>query len=125
MAEMSTSPYHAYVSAEYGKARQLPEREKARMWDELAVAIQRPGLRDLTVLKVSGMLRAVNLLLAYREELPPALAAELDAWKVALDAMHLESIEGWADADGVLNLLPTHMVISLMGAIREEHEHDA
>jgi hypothetical protein len=123
--DRSTDLHRACNDAEYARARQLPDHEKARLWDKLATAIQKPGLRDLTVRQVSAMLRAVNLLLCYRDQLPPALTREPDAYKPALDAMHLESADGWADADGVLNLLPIHMILSLMGALDKDGERDA
>ena len=113
---------HGQLAFEHEKARMRPQHEKARMWDELADAIARPGLRDLKVHQVSGMHRAVDLLLGYREELPLALATELDSYKVTLDALYLEAADGFADADSVINLLPTHVVISLMGAISAEHD---
>jgi hypothetical protein len=112
----------AYLADEHGKARTWPEHEKARMWDELAAAIMKPGLRDTLVRQVSARLRAVSLLLASREELPPALSTELDSYKVTLDAMHLEAADGFADAHGVINLLPTHIVVSLIADIAARHE---
>ncbi len=60
-----------YLAAEHHKARQWPDYDKARLWDELAAATARPGLRDTWVRHLSGMRRAANLLLAHREELPP------------------------------------------------------
>ena len=53
------------------------------------------------------MRRAANLLLAHREELSPALARELDSYKVTLDALHPEAVDDFTDTEGVLNLLPT------------------
>jgi hypothetical protein len=41
------------------------------------------------------------------EELPPALVVELKSYKLTLDGLHLEAIDGFADVDGLLNLLPT------------------
>jgi hypothetical protein len=68
------------------------------------------------------MHRATDLLLVYRDQLPPALATELDAYKATLDALCLEAADGFADADNVINLLPTHMVISLIGAITAQRD---
>jgi len=57
------------------------------------------------------------LLLARREELPPGLAAELRSYKVTLDELPLEASDGFADMDGVLNLLPTYVTESIVGDI--------
>jgi hypothetical protein len=41
--------------------------------------------------------------------------AELESYKVTLDELYLEAIDGFADMDGVLNLLPTYVTESIVG----------
>jgi hypothetical protein len=96
---------------------QLSEQEKARRWDELIHTLRQPGVRNTYVRHLSAVRRAVFLLLAEREELPAALVAELRSYKVTLDGLHLEAIDGFADMDGVLNLLPTYVTESVVGNI--------
>jgi hypothetical protein len=66
---------------------QLSERDKARRWDELIACLREPGLRDAHIHSLSGVRRAVYLLLADQEALPPALVAELKAYRVKVDAL--------------------------------------
>jgi hypothetical protein len=96
---------------------QLTEQEKARRWDDLIQTLRQPGVRNTYVRHLSAVRRAVILLLAEREELPPALVAELKSYKVTLDGLHLEAIDGFADVDGVLNLLPAYVTESIVGNI--------
>lgn len=51
-------------------------RKSGSAWHAVAPGRMEPGIR-----------RAVAVLLARRADLPPALAAELDSWKLALDAL--------------------------------------
>ena len=48
---------------------------------------------------------------------PHPEVAELRSYKVTLDGLHLEAIDGFADVDGVLNLLPTYVTESVVGNI--------
>jgi hypothetical protein len=95
----------------------LTQQEKARRWDQLITHLKDPRARDTRVRHLSAMRRAVLLLLAAREELPQGLAAELRAYRVTLDELHLEAIDSFADAEGVLNLLPTYVTESLAGEL--------
>jgi hypothetical protein len=74
---------------------QLTQAEKASRWDELIGCLQQPGMRDTYIHHLSGVRRAVCLLLAGQEELPPALADELKAYRVKLDALYLEAADGF------------------------------
>jgi hypothetical protein len=91
--------------------------EKARRWDQLLRWLADPGVRDVHVWHLSGMRRAVLMLLAYREELPEVLATELQAYKFTLDVLYLETADGFADAEGVLNLLPAYVTGSLLAGL--------
>ena len=95
----------------------LTQQEKASRWDDLIATLSQPGVRNAYVRHLSAVRRAVALLLAEREELPPGLVAELKSYKVTLDELHLEAIDGFADMDGVLNLLPTYVTESVVGSI--------
>ena len=96
---------------------QLTQQEKAGRWDDLMETLRQPGVRNAYVRHLSAARRAVMLLLAEREGLPPGLAAELKSYKVTLDELHLEAIDGFADMAGVLNLLPTYITESAAGGI--------
>ena len=96
---------------------QLTQQEKAGRWDRLITLLKDPRVKDTGVRHLSAMRRAVMLLLSAREELPEGLVAELRAYMVTLDELHLEAIDGLADAEGVLNLLPTYVTESLAGEL--------
>jgi hypothetical protein len=99
---------------------QLSEREKAGRWDELIACLRQPGMRDTYIHHLSGTRRAVYLLLADQEALPPALTAELKAYKVKVDALYLEAADGFAAIEGVLNLLPTYITESVAGELSDD-----
>jgi hypothetical protein len=96
---------------------QLTEQEKARRWDRLIILLKDPRAKETGVRHLSAMRRAVMLLLSAREELSEGLVAELQAYMVTLDELHLEAIDGLADAEGVLNLFPTYVTESLAGEL--------
>ena len=99
---------------------QLTEREKAKRWDQLIACLRQPGMRDTYIHQLSGTRRALYLLLADQEALPPALVAELKAYKVTVDALYLEAADGFAAIEGVLNLLPTYITESVAGELRQD-----
>jgi hypothetical protein len=99
---------------------QLTEAEKAGRWDELIDCLQQPGMRDTYIHRLSGVRRAVYLLLA-DESLPPGLAAELEAYRVKVDALYLEAADGFTVIEGVLNFLPTYVTESVAGEICDEN----
>ena len=94
---------------------ELTQKEKARRWDSLIKCLQRPGTRDSYLRRLSGVRRAVWLLLAVQETLPPPLTAELKAYNVTLEALYLEAAEGLSGIDGVLNLIPTYITEQVVG----------
>lgn len=98
---------------------QLSEQEKARRWDELIGCLQQPGMRDTYIHRLSGVRRAVYLLLA-DEALPPALAAELSAYRVKVDTLYLEAADGFTAIEGVLNFIPTYITESVTGEICQD-----
>jgi hypothetical protein len=99
---------------------QVTEQEKARRWDELIACLRQPGLRDTYIHHLSGVRRAVYLLLADQEALPPALAAELRAYRVKADALYLEAADGFTAIEGVLNFIPTYVTESVAGEICQD-----
>ena len=99
---------------------QVTEQEKARRWDELTACLRQPGLRDTYIHHLSGVRRAVYLLLADEEALPPALAAELKGYRVKLDALYLEAADGFACIEGVLNFIPTYVTESVTGEVCQD-----
>jgi hypothetical protein len=99
-----------------GTAR-LTEREKAKRWDDLISLLGQPEIRNLTVRHISKMRRATGMLLANREELPATLTAELVSYKSTLDELYLEAIDGFADVEGVINLLPTYVTESTVAEL--------
>jgi hypothetical protein len=101
---------------------QLTEREKARRWDELIGCLRQPGMRETYIHQLSGVRRAVYLLLAGHETLPPALVAELQAYRAKIDALYLEAADGFAAVEGVLNLIPTYITESIAGEIGQDDE---
>jgi hypothetical protein len=103
---------------------QLTEQEKARRWDKLITHLKDPRAKDTHLRHLSAMRRAVMMLLAAREELPQGLVAELRSYKVTLDELHLEAIDGFADAEGVLNLFPTYVTESLAGELCQPDAND-
>jgi hypothetical protein len=99
---------------------QLTQAEKASRWDELIGCLRQPGMRETYIHQLSGVRRAVYLLLA-DETLPPALAAELRAYRVKVDALYLEAADGFTAIEGVLNFLPTYVTESVAGEICDEN----
>jgi hypothetical protein len=99
---------------------EITEQEKARRWDELIACLQQPGMRDTYIHHLSGVRRAVYLLLAGQEALPPALVAELKAYRVTVDALYLEAADGFATIEGVLNFIPTYITESVAGEICQD-----
>jgi hypothetical protein len=99
---------------------QLSQRDKAKRWDQLIACLRQPGLRDTYIHSLSGVRRAVYLLLARQEELPPALVAELKAYLVKVDALYLEAADGFAAIEGVLNFIPTYITESVAGELCED-----
>jgi len=97
--------------------RPISQREKARRWDQLTGLLQSPAIRDTYIWRLASLNRAVNMLLACREELPSALVAELKPYKEKLEALRLEAIDGFDDAEGVLNFFPTYVTESLVGQL--------
>jgi hypothetical protein len=95
----------------------MSQQEKANRWDRLIRLLQNPEIRDTYIWHLSTMRRAVEVLLARREELPPALVAELISYKVRLEALHLEAIDGFTGVEGVLNFFPTYVTESLVGQL--------
>ena len=94
---------------------QLTQQEKASRWVNLITILKRPQVKDTYVHHLTAMRRAVIMLLAEREELPEPLVAELKKYKVTLDALYLEAADGFADMEGLLNLLPTYVTESIAG----------
>jgi hypothetical protein len=93
------------------------QQEKADKWDRLIKLLQSPEIRDTYVWHLAKQLRAVNMLLACREELPPALVAELTSYRKRLEALRLEAIDGFDGTQGVLNFFPTYVTESLVGQL--------
>jgi hypothetical protein len=91
--------------------------EKADRWDHLIRLLQNPEIRDTYILHLSTMRRAVEILLARREELPSSLVDELVPYKARLEALHLEAIDGFTGVEGVLNFFPTYVTESLVGQL--------
>lgn len=98
---------------------QLSQQEKARRWDELIGCLQQPGMRNTYIHHLSGTRRAVYLLLA-DETLPPALAAELNAYRAKVDALYLEAADGFTAIEGVLNYIPTYITESIAGELSDD-----
>jgi hypothetical protein len=95
----------------------VSQQEKARKWDHLIRLLQRPEIRDTYIWQLASLHRAVNMLLARREELPPSLVEELMPYKEKLEALRLEAIDGFDGTQGVLNFLPTYVTESLVGQL--------
>lgn len=94
---------------------ELTQGEKARRWDSLIKCLQQPETRDSYMRRLSGVRRAVYLLLAVQETLPAPLVDELKAYNVTLEALYLEAAEGLSGIDGVLNLIPTYITEQAVG----------
>jgi hypothetical protein len=103
---------------------QLTRQEKARRWDALIEALGQPQIRDTYIHHLTAARRAVILLLAEREELPPSLVVELKSYKVTLDALYLEVADGWAECEGILNLFPTYVTESIVGNLCQFDAND-
>ena len=95
----------------------LTEREKAERWDNLISLLEQPQIRNTTVRHLSALRRATGMLLANREELPAALTTELFSYKSTLDELYLEAVDGFADTEGVINLLPTYVTESTVAEL--------
>ena len=89
--------------------------EKADRWDHLIRLLQNPEIRDTYIWHLSTMRRAVEILLARREELPSSLVDELVPYRARLEALQLEAIDGFSGVEGVLNFFPTYVTESLVG----------
>jgi hypothetical protein len=85
--------------------------ERARRWDALIKCLQQPDTRDVYLRRLSGVRRAVWLLLAVQE----TLTAELKAYNVTLESLYLEAADGLASIEGVLNLIPTYITEQAAG----------
>jgi hypothetical protein len=101
-------------------ARMISQQEKADRWDRLIGHLRDPKIQDTYIWHLSAMRRAVNMLLAFKGELPSALAAELASYRDKLEALHLEAIDGFDGSGEVLNLLPTYITESLVGQLYGE-----
>jgi hypothetical protein len=84
----------------------ISQQEKADRWDHLIKLLQNPDIRDAYVWHLSTMRRAVDILLARGEELPSTLVDQLIPYKATLEALHLEALDGFTEAEGVLNFFP-------------------
>ena len=102
----------------------ISQQEKARRWDSLIAMLGRPEVRDVSAWQLSSLRRAVMMLLARREELPTSLTAELKSYKVTLDALHLEAIDGFAAVDGIINFMPMYITESLVGELCQPDSTD-
>jgi hypothetical protein len=100
------------------------QQEKAERWDHLNALLLSPEVRNTYVRHLSAMRRAALMLLAYREELPTGLLAELKTYMTALDELHLEAIDGFAGTEGVLNLLPAFIIESTVGELCQPDSED-
>jgi hypothetical protein len=99
--------------------RPISQQEKAGRWDHLISLLQNPEIKDTYIWRLASLHRAVNMLLACEEELPPALAGELKAYKKKLEALRLEAIDGFDGMQGALNFFPTYVTESLVGQLRQ------
>ena len=104
---------------------QLTQQEKANRWDELVARLKDPRIGNTYVRHLSAMRRAVNMLLAAREELPVGLVAELKSYMVTLDELYLEAFDGFAGVNGILDLLPTYVTESVAGELCQPETGDA
>jgi hypothetical protein len=95
----------------------VSQQKKAERWDSLMILLRSPEIRDTHVRHLSAKRRAAQMLLASREELPATLVTELKAYMVTLDELYLEAIDGFADIEGVLNLLPSFIIESTVGEL--------
>jgi hypothetical protein len=100
--------------------RPVTQREKAARWDHLTGLLQNPEIRDTYIWRLAGLHRAVDMLLACKEELPPALTRELMPYKEKLEALRLEAIDGFNGTPGILNFMPTYVTESLVGQLSQE-----
>jgi hypothetical protein len=98
-------------------SRPVTQKEKASRWDHLIALLQRPEIRDTYIWRLATLQRAVNILLASREELPPALVAELVPYKEKLGMLRLDAIDGFDGTEGILNFFPTYVTESLIGQL--------
>jgi len=114
---MSTESEPGKAGAPSLATRPMSLQEKARRWDRLIGLLQKPEIRDTYIWRLASQHRAVNLLLASREELPPALTRELTSYRERLEALRLEAIDGFDDTQGVLNLFPTYVTESVVGQL--------
>ena len=102
----------------------VSQEEKADRWDRLMALLGRPEIRDVYVTHLSSKRRAVLMLLASREELPESLVAELVTYRTRLDELYLEAADGFADIEGVLNMLPTYVTESIVGQLCQRDTDD-
>jgi hypothetical protein len=102
----------------------ITQREKAERWDRLLRLLSSPSINDDLLTHLSGMRRATLMLLARREELPESLVAELKAYKDRLDALYLEAVDGFEDAEGVLNMIPAYLAGMLVGELCQPDTQD-
>jgi hypothetical protein len=97
----------------------MDQQEKARRWDHLVELLKSPGLQDTYVFHLSKLRRATLMLLASPEELPGALATELNAYQARLDALYLEAADGFTDLEGILNAIPALAIGSAVGELSQ------
>lgn len=97
--------------------RPISQKEKAERWDRLIGLLQNPDIRSTYIWHLSSMSRAVNMLLARREELPSSLVSELKSYQEKLEALRLEAIDGFDGSGEVMNFLPTYITESLVGGL--------
>jgi hypothetical protein len=74
--------------------RPTNQQEKASRRDHPIGLLQGPEIRHTYIWRPASLNRAVNMLLACEEELPPALAAELKPYKEKPEALRLEASAG-------------------------------
>jgi hypothetical protein len=87
--------------------------------------LAQPGLRDGHTRHLSSMRRVTEMLLAYQEELPTSLTAELKAYRAMLNDLCLEAIDGFESIDGILNYFPASVALALAGELSQpDTTHD-
>ena len=95
------------------------QQKKAENWDLLLAMLKTPGIRDDGINHLRRMRLATKMLLAAREELPKALVRELRSYRVRIDALFLEAVDGYR-GDGH-DMLPTYITEMLVGQLGQEN----